>query len=106
MNFPKRIIIAGREWKVKRDSSLAGVAFFDSFTATISLGKKYGEGEELEAFLHEVVEAILQDRGHRYHYNCDGDNDKRIFVFNHAQFTNVIRDLAGAVRLIVKQEKK
>jgi len=102
MKKPKKVVIAGREWSVVWDKTVEG-ACFDGNSAMIVIGRD-GKGSEMELYLHEVLEALLHERGHRYHYYCsDGGNEKRIFSFNHAEFVNIVKDLALILKPLLKE---
>lgn len=100
---PKRVLIAGQEWKVQWDKRSVDGGSFDTYDAKIVIGDN-GHGGDLETYLHEVLEAILHNRQLRYHIYCDRDNEKKLFSMDHAQFVNVIQDLAAALRPIIKGE--
>jgi hypothetical protein len=104
MRLPKKVFITGRMWNIKRSSVSSG-AEFNSNEAEITIGK-CGKDQDFEMLLHEVLEAIIQDRGHRYHLYCDGQNEKLMFIMNHAQFNNVVQDLTAALRPIFERKEK
>ena len=78
-------------------------ASFNSYTSEIIIGDD-GEDGDLDMYLHEVLEAILQCRAHRYHVYCDTSNEKKLFSFDHAEFTNIVKDLAIALKPIIKDK--
>ena len=90
--------IAGQEWTVKQDKNKSG-GWFDSKKNQIIIGTKYPQ-ESTETFLHEVIEAVLNNRGHRYPGRVNGD--PYLFNLNHAEFSNVVCDIVFALKDVFK----
>lgn len=90
-----KIPISGGQWEVKTKSDLYGGAF-TSGTQEIVVG--IGVPKMVPTiFLHEILEAILTERGHRFTTNPEEGNGGMLFSFNHREFDNVTRDLALAL---------
>jgi hypothetical protein len=90
----KKIPIAGVEWEVHTNDLYGGG--FDSSIPALVIGKAMPKMIPT-IFLHEVIESILTERGLRYKMNQDGGNGDIIFVFNHKEFDNIVRDIALAL---------
>ncbi len=101
MKLPKKIIIAGKEWKVKKLPNQGGGSF-ESCPPEICVGTKW-RSEIAISFIHEALEAILTERMHRYKlpYVAE-DNSNYMFVMNHEQMAQVSRDLALALKDVLK----
>ena len=97
---PKKVIIGGKEWKVKQDNKVSGGSF-QSGKGEIIIGGKY-EGDVPFIFLHEVVEAILAEKLLRYHLYKGDDNEEFIFVFNHKEMSQFGNALAIALKDVLK----
>lgn len=97
MKIPKEIIICGNKWKVVRDGYNGG--HFNCGKQTISIGKNLTEEISLEAFLHEVVEAIMCERSYRYdserQQTANGD---LIFLMSHKEMEHFVKDLKLALK--------
>lgn len=77
-----------------------GGGWFDSAANEIGIGTKYKK-DIPDTLLHEILEAIITERCHRYHI-FDGTNDKLLFSFNHAEFANIVRDLTSALQPLMR----
>lgn len=99
-NLPKKITICGREWEIVKVNDASGGSF-EGNTAKIKIGIKH-QVRISNTFFHEVLEAILTERGHRYVKYADNTNDGRIFTFTHAEFENIIADLDAALGKLLK----
>jgi len=98
---PKKIVIGGKEWRISYDSKKSGGSFQTS-DYTIKIGTKYKQ-DIIEVFLHEVIEAALSNRMFRWPM-WDNTNNRMIFVFDHNQFEEIIKDLAYALKPILSIE--
>jgi len=98
MRLPQNVIIAGRTWKVVHDKDISG-GRFDSKPGIIKIGSLQSKDEETQVFIHEVLEAILAMKNHRYENYQD---ENYMFVFNHRDFLNICRDLTLALKGILK----
>lgn len=102
MKLPKKIVICGCDWTVKTRPD-AGGGYFNTGPAEIIVGTKFKQ-EIPEVFLHEVTEAILTERCLRYRMvrGQDQENGDLMFVMNHQQFQDFIKDLAFALKDYLK----
>lgn len=94
MKIPKHIIISGKKYTVVLDPKRAD-GEGDLVKKQITVGTAI-KGDAVEIFLHEVLEAILYERGHRYTCYAEG-NDGIRFVLSHHEFENAVKDLAQAL---------
>ena len=103
MRLPRTVLICGKTWKVKKDSSVHCGGHFNGTQQEIVVGSNQSDEGVFEVFLHEVCEAVLTERMHRYGLPYEGfENGNQMFVFNHAQFENVVKDIAMALRKLIK----
>ena len=94
MKLPKSVLICGKKWRVKKRHTTGGM--FDGSKCIIYIGDIYKQ-DMLITYIHEVLEAILTERGHRYHrYDTDTNSGLR-FSFNHDEFNNICVDLASSL---------
>ena len=100
MKLPKSVIICGYKWKIVQVPEDSG-GWFVNGEKTIYIGGKI-EKEKTEIFLHEVIEAILSDRGMRYSIYATGTNDRLLFSFYHYEFESIIKDITLALQDILK----
>lgn len=96
MKLPKKINICGKPYTVRLDPNRAD-GEGDLIKKIITVGGA-SKGDIPEIFLHEVLEAILFERGHRYASYAEG-NDGLRFVMSHHDFENVVKDLSGAISI-------
>ena len=81
--FPKSVVIAGKKYSIVLDPKrMDGEG--DINTKRITVGTAI-PGDSVEIFLHEVLEVILYERGHRYASYAEG-NDGLRFVMTHHDF--------------------
>lgn len=88
MKIPKKMRMFGYDWTIEKLKDKEGGAF-NWTNKKIQVGYKFGEQEVV--FLHEIIEAVLTNRLHRYYTN--EANNPFLFSFNHTEFCNVIYDL-------------
>ena len=101
VKLPKKVIIAGREYKVEVVKGKGG-GHFDSSKPLITIGTAFTQ-ETPGVFLHEVAEALLAERRLRYQINHNPlSNGDYLFVMNHDQFEDFIFDLAYALKDYLK----
>lgn len=93
--IPSSVLICGAEWDIKLNPK-EGRGWFNGAKFEIGIGTKHSKDVPM-IFLHEVIEAIITDRGHRYKIFHE-TNEKLLFSFNHAEFENIVRDIALALR--------
>jgi len=102
IRFPRTVIIGGRLWHVNTDSETNGSSSHCR-QQKIIIGTRYGREDAYENFLHEIIETVLVERMHRYNkpYTV-ADNGSYVFVFNHAEFEEAIKDIYLALRDFLK----
>ena len=93
--IPSSVIISGAEWDIKLNPKDGG-GYFNGAKFEIGIGTKHKKDVPM-ILLHEIIEAIITDRGHRYKIFHE-TNEKLLFCFNHAEFENIVRDIALALR--------
>lgn len=99
MKPPRTVSICGRKFRVVTTKAIPGNAgMFDLLANTIHLApnaRRYWP----EILTHEIIEAILTDRGHRFlrFAERDGNNGIR-FVLDHDDFDNVCKDITAALK--------
>lgn len=101
MKIPKKLNICGLTFDVDLRKDLMGSSF-DCVKQKITLGAKDLTKEELlDDFVHEVIEVILVERGHRYSSYLDfQDTEGTLFIFSHKDYGNVARDISFVLRQI------
>lgn len=100
MRLPKTIQICGMTYPVRKDRTS-----YDGGGSTskprITVGTKSKNNERYwEIFLHEVMEIGACERGYRY---GGGLSDGSVFVMSHKEFDNFSRDIATALRPLLKE---
>ncbi len=101
MRLPRKVIIDGKEWTVKKDPKTNG-GYGNPYEIIVGTKEKQ---KILENFLHEVLELVLFYSHHRYrNHHTDWEKGDLIFTFNHYQFEKVCSDLALAIKDIVKEK--
>ena len=98
MSFPKSVIIGGRPWPVISDKSVDGGSWTTN-PGEIRIGPHKSEEERMIWLFHEIFEAILAMGHHRFECYPNKDND--LFVFNHKELTQIVRELYGAIKPIL-----
>ena len=99
MRIPKKVQVCGMTYPVKMDKTS-----YDGGGSTaspeITVGTKSKSSERIfEIFLHEVMEVAACERGYRY---GSGTSKGSIFVMNHAEFDDYSKDIATAIRPMLK----
>ena len=98
--IPKFIQICGLKVSVRQDPKRFD-GEYDLKTKVMTIGT--GSLAQIpEIFLHEVIEAILYERGHRFCLYDEG-NDQLRFVLDHHEFENVVKDISAAFPNIIKK---
>jgi hypothetical protein len=95
MKIPKTVILCGKLFKIKQDSSSGG-GWFRSDPPTISVGTKFPERIS-EVFLHEVIECIFAIRDMRYNLKGGQENGDLLFSFSHKEFESSVLDISHAL---------
>jgi hypothetical protein len=103
MKLPKKISICGVDYDVVQDKKING-GKFDCGTYKIKIGIRYPK-DVPNIFLHEIIEAIITERGQRWRMWSD-TNEKLLFSFNHAEFVNIVMDIAAALKGVDFKEEK
>ena len=94
--LPKKIVVAGKEYVIEEHpNEHSACAFVNPFL--IKIGTKNKENTR-ELFLHEVVELILYQYDLRFSLGEGDAEDTHRFVFNHDEFSHVIRELACSLK--------
>ncbi len=97
--LPKTVIIGGRDWKIeyKKDKN--------DHESSAHMGKSLIKIRSdcpdyaTEAFLHEIAESIMVERGYRF---SSHDTNNYRFVMNHQEFESFIIDLRLALKGMLK----
>jgi len=104
MKLPKKVYIAGVEWRVRTDPHKSG-GMFDGAKFEITVGTKYPQ-YTLNTFLHEVIEALMSERRLRYVIPYDvRENGHYLFSFNHKEYEDLIMDLSLVLKDLIKGVK-
>lgn len=91
----QKIKILGKEWTIKYEKSRSGGEFWgDKFE--IIVGTKYPK-DIPDILYHEIIEAILTERGLRYNRYSQAANSGYMFVFDHKEFENLIVDISSVL---------
>ena len=90
MKIPKKLNIAGWDWKIECKDIMGGS--FTTDTMTITIGTKNKEMIQT-IFLHEIMEALLATR--KLRYECGED---MLFVMTHSELDDMCRDLAYTLK--------
>lgn len=97
MKLPKTISICGVTHKLITNPKHNG-GTWDSTKKTIEIGTLC-PAEVPEILLHEIIEASLSTRDVRFALEReDVENGDLIFVFNHKDFEQVIKDVACSLK--------
>ena len=99
MRLPKKVDISGMTYPVKTNNKS-----FDGGGSTtkphITVGTKSKNSERhWEILVHEIMEISACERGYRY---GGGLSDGSVFVMSHKEFDNFSRDVATAIRPMIK----
>lgn len=99
MRLPKTVNISGMTYPVKTD-----ITSYDGGGSTshpcITIGTKSRNNERhFEILVHEIMEVAACERGYRY---GSGVSVGSVFVMNHNEFDNFSKDVAAAIRPMIK----
>ena len=99
LKLPKKLQISGMTYLVRADKTS-----YDGGGSTASIGiivgtKSKNAEREWEILLHEVMEIAACERGYRY---GSGTSKGSVFVMNHAEFDDYSKDIATAIRPLLK----
>lgn len=99
MKIPKKIFICGSEWRIIQTKKRIGGLFRSrDKIIKVNSSSKYIN----EILLHEIIEAIMANRGLRYdNFGMELQEDFK-FVFNHTEFELMVRDVSMALRDMLK----
>jgi len=95
MILPKELIIAGREYKIKKNPKSAG-GNGNIRDCIITIGTRLPKEIPI-LFIHEVLEVIMFERGVRFDHTNDLPYEL-LFSFNHKEYENIACDLAFALK--------
>ena len=101
MRLPRKVIISGRDFMVRRDpkkSTGCGCGRFD--TGVITIGSNGDPEQALETYVHEVMEVTMLQNNLRY--NRDGSNDFS-YQMTHTEFSRYSEDITRALRPMLKE---
>lgn len=101
MKLPKYQIISGKKYETKFVSGTGGT--FNTGECVLTIGDDK-DNAAIECYAHEVIETILTERVHRYQYYADGVNEGIKFVFDHAEFVNIVKDIIVGLNGLFKPE--
>jgi hypothetical protein len=90
-----KISICGEDWELIFDDNKRG-GCFNSSKKRIVVGNKNIQ-EKKTIFLHEIIEAVITNRGHRW-IQYDDTNDSLLINMNHHEFENVVQDISYALK--------
>lgn len=90
MTLPKKLSICGKDVTIAYDPRRSD-GEYGLGTRHMVIGTA-NKADILETLLHECLEAILFERGHRYIHYTEG-NDGIRFVMDHHEFENVVKDV-------------
>ncbi len=100
MKLPKHIQICGLKVQiVQAPNRVDGEYNCNTKVMTIGTGSP---AQVPEIFMHEVLEAILYERGQRFSLYTEG-NDQLRFVLTHHEFENFVKDVIIAFPNILKK---
>lgn len=102
MRLPKKVQINGKEFAVRCDRKNVA-SHFHYRERDIIIGS-FHKDSKFANFLHEIAEISCVERGIRH--VCDrekGGNADYLFCGNHSQFTDMIRDITTAIKLMLKE---
>jgi hypothetical protein len=100
--IPEFVTIGGKAYKVVVDPKTNGGSFSNN-KCLMYVGSQEGLEAARQIFFHEVWEAILSERMYRFQKPYDKpENGHYIFVFNHDQFEESVKDFYLAIREILK----
>ncbi len=99
MKLPNQVQICGITYPVRVDkTSYDGGGSTASPEITVGTKSKNAE-RKFEIFLHEVMEVAACERGYRYGSSTSKGS---MFIMNHAEFDNYSKDIATAIRPMLK----
>lgn len=99
MRLPKKVQICGMTYPVKIDNtSYDGGGSTTNPQLTVGTKSK-NEERHWEILVHEIMEVAACERGYRH---GEGISDGSIFVMSHKEFDNFSRDVATAIRPLLK----
>ena len=101
MRLPKTVQICGITYPVRAvKTSYDGGGSTASPEITVGTKSK-NEERKFEILLHEIMEVAACERGYRY---GSGTSDGCVFVMNHGEFDNYSKDVASAIRPMLKDK--
>lgn len=100
MKLPLKVSICGTTYSVRTDRTSYDGCGSTSRPCIVVGTKSRNTERKWEIYLHEVMEVVTCERGYRY---GSGGSDGSIFVMSHKEFDNFSRDVAAAVRPMLKE---
>lgn len=101
MKLPRVVTIVGLEYKVIADKDKTG-GWFNTGAKEIHIGTKI-KSDIKRIFVHEVLEAILTERGNRYTLYGNGTNDRLLFSFYHYEYEQIVDELVYSLKSLIKE---
>jgi hypothetical protein len=97
MQIPTQVNICGKPFKVVKINKSNG-GYFDEAKGEIGIGIMH-KADISENIIHECLEGILAIRDLRFALEkADPQSGDLVFVLNHQQFEQAVKDLASALR--------
>jgi len=100
MKLPKTVEICGMTYEVKTDKTSCDGSGSTTNPHIIVGTESKNKERYWEIFLHEVMEVAACERSYRY---GSGLSSGSMFVMNHKEFDNYARDVATAIRPMLKE---
>ena len=100
MRLPKTVQISGKTYTVKKnDKRWGGSLRTGSQEIVVGTEKDQSSHRIFNNFTHEIIEAVTLERKLRY----EAADDEIIFVMTHKQFDDFAKDVATAIRPMIKK---
>lgn len=100
MKFPKTVQISGKAYTVKKnDKRWGGRIRTGSQEIVVGTEKDQTSHRILNNFIHEILEGVTLERKLRY----EAADDEIMFVMTHKQFDDFAKDVATAIRPLIKE---
>lgn len=99
MKLPKTVQINGKTYSVKTNKARWG-GRFNKGKQEIGVGIKGNQSEQrkFDNFVHEVLEAILEENNFRYR----ASDEEPVFIMTHKEFDSFALDVTTAIFPMIK----